>query len=68
MPAVFNAANEVAVDAFHDGTLGFLGIWDLIATTMAAHSVASEVALDAVLDADRWARGFATQQVKLSAR
>src|SRR5699024_5253959 len=30
MPAVYNAANEVCVDAFHDGTIGFLDIVDTV--------------------------------------
>lgn len=67
-PAVFNAANEVAVDAFHDGLIGFLGIWDLIQSTMDAHDPSGEMSLETVLAADSWAREYAGIQVKLSAR
>lgn len=67
LPAVFNAANEVAVDAFHDGLIGFLDIWSLIESAMDAHGSRTELSLDAVLAADGWAREFAGEQVKLSA-
>ncbi|WP_256838673.1 1-deoxy-D-xylulose-5-phosphate reductoisomerase [Ornithinimicrobium faecis] len=36
-PAVYNAANEVCVDAFHDGTIGFLDIVDTVAQVVDAH-------------------------------
>ena len=36
-PAVYNAANEVCVDAFHDGTLGFLDIVDTVAKVVGMH-------------------------------
>ncbi len=36
-PAVFNAANEVCVDAFHEGRIGFLAIVDLVARVLAEH-------------------------------
>jgi len=36
-PAVYNAANEVCVDAFHEGGLGFLGIVDVVARVLAEH-------------------------------
>lgn len=66
LPAVFNAANEIAVDAFHDGLIGFTEIWQLISETMSAHQQAPELTLDAVLAADVWARGFAAELCKLS--
>jgi 1-deoxy-D-xylulose-5-phosphate reductoisomerase len=55
-PAVFNAANEQAVDAFHDGRLSFLGIVDLVSEVVGLHSASSEMSLESVLDAERWAR------------
>ncbi|QKE84283.1 1-deoxy-D-xylulose-5-phosphate reductoisomerase [Arthrobacter sp. NEB 688] len=63
-PAVYNAANEVAVDAFHDGTIGFTDIVDTVARVVDAHEAAAghngiEVdasSVDSVLAADRWAR------------
>ncbi|WP_109474726.1 1-deoxy-D-xylulose-5-phosphate reductoisomerase [Ornithinimicrobium cavernae] len=36
-PAVYNAANEICVDAFHDGTIGFLDIVDTVARVVEAH-------------------------------
>jgi len=55
-PAVFNAANEQAVDAFHEGRLSFLGIVDLVSEVVGLHSASSELSLDSVLEAERWAR------------
>ena len=57
-PAVFNAANEQAVDAFHDGKLSFLGITDVIAQVMEAHTPEA-MTLEGVLQAERWARSHA---------
>ena len=56
LPAVFNAANEVAVDAFRAGKLPFPGIWECVAAVMEAHEVRPSSTLDAVVAADRWAR------------
>src|SRR5690606_9262813 len=41
LPAVYNAANEVCVDAFHDGAIGFLDIVDTVARVGEAHESAS---------------------------
>ena len=56
LPAVFNAANEVAVDAFVRRKLPFPGIWQLVAAVMDLHEVRAADTLDAVISADRWAR------------
>ncbi|HAA02182.1 MAG TPA: 1-deoxy-D-xylulose-5-phosphate reductoisomerase [Syntrophobacteraceae bacterium] len=56
MPAVLNAANEVAVEAFLNERIGFLDIPTLIESTMSRHSTASEVTLQSILEADHWAR------------
>jgi len=56
MPAVLNAANEVAVDAFLDGRIGFLDVPRLIESVMERHSVATATTLHNILEADRWAR------------
>ncbi len=58
-PAVFNAANEQAVDAFHDGKLSFLGIVDLVQRVVDKHNAQSDLSLESVLDAERWARATA---------
>ncbi|HEY3515229.1 1-deoxy-D-xylulose-5-phosphate reductoisomerase [Kribbella sp. NPDC051137] len=57
-PAVFNAANEVCVQAFRDGRLPFTGIVDTVARVVTDHDVPSyeELSVDDVLAADAWAR------------
>ncbi|MDZ5620783.1 1-deoxy-D-xylulose-5-phosphate reductoisomerase [Nocardioides sp. HM23] len=64
-PAVYNAANEVCVDAFHDGRLPFPGIVDVIGSVLADHDVPSDqqLTLDDVLAADAWAREAATRTI-----
>ncbi len=61
-PAVYNAANEVAVDAFHDGRLRFPDIVATISQVLAAHDVPSRehLSVDDVLAADAWARAAAS--------
>lgn len=56
MPAVLNAANEVAVEAFLEHRLGFLDIPAVIEGVLAKHRGAPVVSLDDVLAADAWAR------------
>ena len=59
--AVLNAANEVAVSAFLERRLPFLGIADLIAATLDAVPQAALTDLAAVLEADRQGRTTATE-------
>jgi 1-deoxy-D-xylulose 5-phosphate reductoisomerase len=54
-PAVFNAANEQAVAAFHAGRIGYLDIVDTVARVVDAHEP-GELTLEGVLDAELWAR------------
>lgn len=61
MPAVLNAANEIAVDAFLHHQLAFNAIPALIEGVMQRHAVRSIDQLDIVLEADRWARDCAQQ-------
>lgn len=61
LPAVMNAANEIAVDAFLNGTIGFLGIAELIEKVMARHSVEQACTIDRILQADLWGRNEAKQ-------
>lgn len=61
MPAVLNAANEVAVQAFLDGSINFLAIPKVIETTMARHAPVPLAAAAIVLEADRWAREYAAK-------
>ncbi|HEY8913596.1 1-deoxy-D-xylulose-5-phosphate reductoisomerase [Lacisediminihabitans sp.] len=56
-PAVFNAANEQAVRAFHAGQIGYLDILDTVAAVVDAHNpYEGALTVGAVLDAERWAR------------
>ncbi|HEY5975276.1 MAG TPA: 1-deoxy-D-xylulose-5-phosphate reductoisomerase [Geobacteraceae bacterium] len=56
MPAVMNAANELAVEAFLTGRIGFTSIAATIERTMAAHQSHRLTSLDEVLHVDRWSR------------
>ena len=56
LPAVFNAANEIAVAAFVAGRLPFTGIWKTVEKTMAAHELSPANDLNQILEADQWAR------------
>lgn len=54
-PAVFNAANEQAVEAFHAGAIAYLDILDIVTDVVERHE-ALEMTLEGVLEAERWAR------------
>ncbi|MBI5819860.1 MAG: 1-deoxy-D-xylulose-5-phosphate reductoisomerase [Verrucomicrobia bacterium] len=56
MPAVLNAANEVAVPAFMQGRIRFPQIWAMVETVMNKHRVVHAKTLAPILEADRWAR------------
>ena len=60
-PAVYNAANEQAVEAFHLNRISFTEIVEVIEETIQNHTAAQELSLDSVLEAERWARAFADQ-------
>ena len=64
VPAVLNAANEVAVYAFLDKRIGFNDIPAVINRTIKHHESLSHPSLDAVLAADRWARDTADACIK----
>jgi len=63
MSAVLNAANEVAVQAFLDEKIEYMGIPAMIRKTMDAHTPFTPSGIDDVLKADRWARRFAEKLV-----
>lgn len=65
-PAVYNAANEEAVEAFHLGKISFTKIVELIEETLARHTPATELSLDGVLEAERWARETANSLISQS--
>ena len=59
LPAVMNAANEIAVEAFLAKRIPFPKIWQSVGAVMDAHEVTEHPSLDQILDADAWARGYA---------
>jgi len=65
-PAVYNAANEVCVEAFRDGELAFPQIVDTIAEVVHDHDVRSgeTLTVDDVLAADAWARAAAADRIE----
>jgi 1-deoxy-D-xylulose-5-phosphate reductoisomerase len=63
-PAVFNAANEVAVAAFLEGAIPFGRISETIDRVLDAHAPLPASSVDAVRMADRWAREQARQSVR----
>ncbi len=59
-PAVFNAANEQAVHAFHAGRIGFLDIVDTVQRVVDAHELPGEaVTRESLAEAELWARATA---------
>lgn len=59
MPAVMNAANEIAVEAFLNGEIGFVQIAEVIERTMDSHRAHDLKSIEEVLQADRWGRDTA---------
>jgi 1-deoxy-D-xylulose-5-phosphate reductoisomerase len=64
MPAVLNAANEVAVAAFLEEQIGFRDIHRLIGKTMQAHACRHANDVDEILEVDRWAREKASSLIQ----
>jgi 1-deoxy-D-xylulose-5-phosphate reductoisomerase len=60
LPAVFNAANEVAVDLFLNRKIGFPQITTAVSAVMDRHEVVAQPTLEDILAADRWARNAGT--------
>ena len=59
LPAILNAANEIAFERFRAGTIRFTDIWRIVARTMDALGRCGDETLDAVLEADARAREYA---------
>lgn len=55
-PAVFNAANEQAVDAFHEGRLGFTGILDAVRDVVDRNDPPARLTRETLAEAELWAR------------
>jgi 1-deoxy-D-xylulose-5-phosphate reductoisomerase len=56
LPAVMNAANEVAVAGFLDRQVRFPNIWQIVGEVLSRHRSVAHPDLDAILQADQWAR------------
>lgn len=55
-PAVFNAANEVAVERFVQGKIRFPEIWGTVEHVLSNHRTVEHPSLNVILEADQWAR------------
>ena len=64
LPAVLNAANEVAVQEFLEGRIRFPGIWLTVESVMDKHTAIPEATLRDVVEADDWARKAAMETVR----
>ncbi len=64
LPAVMNAANEAAVQAFLEGRLKFTGIIRVVEEIMHKHTKKNSPSLDDVMTADRWAREEAKNAIR----
>ena len=62
-PAVLNAADEVAVQAFLDGRIRFVDIPRTIEAALEAHKGRTTISYETVMEADAWARQFAGEWI-----
>ncbi|MCP3851528.1 MAG: 1-deoxy-D-xylulose-5-phosphate reductoisomerase [Gammaproteobacteria bacterium] len=67
-PAVLNAANEIAVDAFLKGMISFTSIAEIVSNCLDKASPDDDMKLEAILEADRIARVNALEEVQRLAR
>jgi len=67
-PAVLNGANEIAVEAFLDGRIGYTDITAVVAETLAAGIGGDDMDLAAIMTADLEARRLAAEQVRRRSR
>ncbi|MEN3344497.1 MAG: 1-deoxy-D-xylulose-5-phosphate reductoisomerase, partial [Arthrobacter sp.] len=65
-PAVFNAANEEAVTAFHAGRIRFTDIVDTIEAVLSEHTASSGLTVESVLEAESWARARTHERLAVS--
>ncbi|MBN2569154.1 MAG: 1-deoxy-D-xylulose-5-phosphate reductoisomerase [Deltaproteobacteria bacterium] len=59
MPVVLNASNEVAVDAFIKGRIGFLDIAEVVEKTMNLHKPEEQKSVSVIIEMDQWGREMA---------
>jgi 1-deoxy-D-xylulose-5-phosphate reductoisomerase len=62
-PCVMNAANEVAVQAFIDGRIGFADLLPLVEGALSAHGGVANPCLEDYITADAWARRVAEEKI-----
>ena len=67
-PAVLNGANEIAVESFLEGRIGFLDIPELIEKAIETHKPYPIDSIEAVMEADRWARKQVGQRIAMAAK
>jgi 1-deoxy-D-xylulose-5-phosphate reductoisomerase len=63
-PVALAAADEVAVEGFTQGALGFTDIAKVVDATLSAHAGRADPTLNEVLEADSWAREFARERTE----
>jgi 1-deoxy-D-xylulose-5-phosphate reductoisomerase len=68
LPAVLNAANEIAVSAFLEKRMSFPQIWQTVEHVMDTHQSVAQPDLDEILRADHWARAEAGRHAKTLTR
>jgi 1-deoxy-D-xylulose-5-phosphate reductoisomerase len=64
MPAVMNAANEVAVNAFLNGNIKFTDIVKIVKKTISAHRIVKNKSLESIIKADVWTRNYSSNLIK----
>lgn len=64
MPAVMNAANEIAVQSFLKHRLAYTVIPEIVGEIVAQHTVVHQPSMDDILAADRWARTTSTELIE----
>ncbi len=62
MPTVYNAANEMAVDLFLDGKIGYLKITELIEECMEAHKLIVNPSVEEILQTEQWTYNYIKQK------
>jgi len=65
LPAVMNAANEIAVSAFLHEQVSYLGIQEIVEKVCSEHHVLDNMDLGSILDADTWARRRAEELISI---
>jgi len=62
-PAVLNATDEIAVEAFLDRRIAFPDIPKMIENTLSAHQNTAADSIESIIEADRWARDYARRRL-----